>query len=106
MVVEAKTIEKHIDCGKWKLGLEGGYIPTEVRLRGSRNRTTPLRRLPKEEFRARFSYDPDGKVKDDVVLRGMPLYWHFEGNTVQLWPAPSHQWDVEIDLQPKPYSGC
>lgn len=96
-----KTIERHIDVGKWQMKVETGHDVTAFRLKGQRNRPIELRHLPTDEFRAHLSYSPDGKVKEDAILRGMPLYWHSIGNTVQIWPAPAHQWDIEIDLRPK-----
>ena len=105
-VKTAKTIQKHIDVGKWKIRVDSTYDAVDVRLKGMRNRHIQLIRLDADDFRARFSRDPDGKAKEDWALRGTPMYWHFEAQTVQLWPAPAHQWDVEIDLRPKQYSGC
>ena len=100
-VKTAKTIQKHIDVGKWKIRVDSTYEAVDVRLKGMRNRHIGLIRLPQEDFRSRFSRNPDGSAKDDAVLRGVPMYWHFEAQTVQIWPAPAHQWDIEIDLRPK-----
>lgn len=96
-----KTIERHIDVGKWQMKVEAGHDASGVRLKGQRNRHIELKQLPTEEFRSYLNYAPDGKVREDSILRGMPIYWHFIGNTVQIWPAPAHQWDIEIDLRPK-----
>ena len=100
-VKTAKTIQKHIDVGRWKIRVESTYEPTDVRLKGMRNRHIQLLRLNQDEFRSRFSRNDDGTAKEDAVLRGTPTFWHFEAQTVQIWPAPAHQWDVEIDLRPK-----
>jgi len=87
--------------GKWKIRIDSTTEATDVRLKGARNRHIQLLRLQADDFRALFSRDPDGKAKEDAVLRGTPTYWHFEAQTVQIWPAPAHQWDVEIDVRPK-----
>ena len=99
--MEAKTIERHIDCGKWRMRIEGGMEATDVRLKGARNRRIGLLKLDNADFRARLPRTPEDKVREDMVLRGVPLYWNFYGTEVQIWPAPAHEWDIEIDVRPK-----
>ena len=93
-----KTVERTLDVGKWRLKIDGGYDTVAVALKGLRNRRFPLLKVEPAEFNSRCMCDPDGKIKDDAVLRGVPSCYKEEGGMISLWPSPAHQWIIQIDL--------
>ena len=93
-----KSVERTLDVGKWRVRGEGGYDVAAVFLKGLRARRFPLMKVEPAEFNARCMCDPDGKIKDDAVLRGVPSCYKEEGGMISLWPSPAHQWTIQIDL--------
>ena len=100
-MIPDKSIERVLDVGKWRLKTEGGYEVMGVWLKGLRNRMHCLLKVEPAEFDSRCMKDPDGKVKEDSVLRGVPVCYKEEGGMICLWPAPAHQWGIRIDLTKK-----
>lgn len=93
-----KTIERVLDVGKWKLGVEAGHDVLGVYLKGMRNRPFPLMSVNREQFAERTTRKLNGTFDNEAVLRGVPVcYWH-DGQSIHLWPAAAHQWTLRIDL--------
>jgi hypothetical protein len=97
MIEGEKLISKELSPGKWKVGIDAGYEAVAVSLKGMRGRLTPLITIDEKEFTSRHPKGPDGKWEDSqFVLRGVPVAYHQYGHVIMLWPAPLHEWNIEI----------
>lgn len=100
-----KIVEKKLPVGKWRITLvseTAGHTITGVNLKGLRNRPWPIRQASQEEFFERHPKDENGEPSDTIPsLRGMPSLWTSRGNQIYLWPSPSQEWTVQIELTPK-----
>lgn len=98
-MTEITAIEKTIEVGRWKIGIQPGQQVLGVSLKGMRNRWHKLAAVPFKEFTARCMVDPDGKIRDDAVTRGVPTCYTFDAYNVCLWPSPAHRWTIRIELE-------
>lgn len=96
---KTKTVTRDIPAGKYRVGFDPKYAVENVRLIDIRKRKWPLNRAtePKEIY-DRCTKDPEGKVVEAAMLRGLPSMYAVEGPNVVLWPSPLHDWTIEADL--------
>lgn len=101
-----KTIDRDLEVGQWKLGLDDGkghYELESVHLIGLRNRPFPLMRVDADEFKNRVPFDAKGSpVESPFAMRGVPVAYYAYGTRVFLWPAPAHKWTIRLSLRVKP----
>ncbi len=102
-----KTIERKLAVGKWRLNIGHDMKDCEllgVYLKGMRNRPFELNRVTPETFFERAPKDENGQPQDTpTMMRGVPVFYLLQGTTVFLWPAPSHEWKLELRLRAKQY---
>ncbi len=100
-----KTIERQLNVGKWRIFLGHDMKDHEllgVYLKGMRNRPFPVMKASPETFFERAPKDENGQPYDTPsMLRGVPVMYLQQGTTVFLWPAPSHEWKLELRLRYK-----
>ena len=101
-----KIVEKKLEIGQWKFNLanHGGYGMDiiNVSLRGLRNRPFFLTRISTEVFFTRHPKGADGKPQDPaIILRGMPSMYTILANMLYLWPAPMHEWTLQVRMKKK-----
>ena len=99
--MELKTIEKKLEPGKWRFGVEAGRVVVAVRLKGMRGRMHDLLSVAKDEFLSRLQKRPNGEVVEAAVLRGTPNSFLQDGPWLMIWPSPVHGWTIEFDLTPR-----
>ena len=97
-----KVVERKVEPGKWRIGFHGdilGHEITAVYLKGLRNRPWPLYQVAIDEFKERF---PDIETdRPRSVVRGMPSMWTQIGPMVYVWPAPAHEWVMQVRMTEK-----
>ena len=98
-----KLFTKKLEIGQFKVGIQGGggFEVAAVSLKGMRNRPFPLRKIGLTEFLTRCGRKTvDGRPEEpEVILRGMPSLYALWGQLIYLWPAPLHQWTIEVRLR-------
>ena len=94
-------IQRPLDTGKWKVGIKPGREVVSVSLVGMRNRPYPLSKITKEEFQSRCMRGPTGAFEDNIVTRGTPHWYYFDGAVIHLNPSPAHQWTLQVELRDK-----
>jgi hypothetical protein len=98
-----KIVERKLEIGQWKINTQVyGYEVVNVTLRGLRDRPFPLTRISPESFFTRHPKGQDGKPIDpEIVLRGTPAVYTVSPPLILLWPAPMHQWTLQVRLRKK-----
>lgn len=90
-------IERTVQPGKFRVQIPGK--PLSVSLIGLRGRPFHLRRMDQGEFTSRISMTPEGEIRNDHVIRGTPSSWEMRGTMLYLWPFPTHEWKVRVEIE-------
>jgi hypothetical protein len=105
MTMSDGALTKYFDLvpGKWRINASlPGYKVVGCALEGLRHRPFPLRRVEPSEFAERVPFDENGEpMEPPVVLRGMPTWHYYYGNTVYIYPPPLHAWRLMLTYEPR-----
>ena len=94
----SEILEKHLDPGKFRVPIPGNSDVEGVALRGNRKRSWPLMKIDLEEFKRRMPTDLQGDMNSPSALWSIPVAYTRQGPFVLVWPAPRHEWTVEVKL--------
>lgn len=94
----SELIERKLDPGKFRIPLPHGVDVEAVSLKGMRKRSWPLMHISVDELKKRMPTDLDGTMVSVEALCSVPVAYARQGPWVLVWPAPRHEWTVEIDI--------
>jgi len=94
---------RELTPGKWRINAsEPGFKVKSVALEGLRGRPFPVREVSADAFFERVPRGQNGEPDEPAaMLRGLPTMYYYFGNTVFLYPAPLHSWNLLIEYEPR-----
>ncbi len=98
-----KIVERKCPIGKWRFVFRDimNHEVIGVSLKGQR-RPWPLWEISKEQFLERVPKDQNGNPYEAATtLWSVPTMYMHEGQYIYIWPAPAHEWTLQLELKEK-----
>ena len=100
----SEIMEKYLEPGKFRIPIPGNSEVEGVCLKGMRKRSWPLIKIDLDEFKKRMPTDLEGVMNSPSALWSIPVAYTRQGPFVLVWPAPRHEWTVELKLSKKGFN--